>query len=71
MFYPEFTIDAWLVAGVLVSVFVGVLYATGADYIEKHMITFYPEVGIDAVTEKELPKLRLVWPMKEVTRKAA
>lgn len=58
MFYPEFTISAALVAGILVSVFAGVFFAMGAEYVGMHMITFYPEVGTDAVTGKEEELLR-------------
>ena len=70
MFYEEFTVGSWSLL-IPFLVMVGALYALGAEYIETHMITFFPEVGMDAITPKEVGRLRLVWPEKEVTRKAA
>lgn len=48
----------------------GVIHGLSGKFIEKHMIFFYPEVGLDAVVEKEIPRLRLVWPIKEVKKAA-
>jgi hypothetical protein len=70
MFFEEFTIGAWSYL-VPFLVMVGVLYAVGTEYIETHMITFFPEVGTGAITEKEAARIRLVWPEKEVFKKAA
>ena len=67
MFYPEFTVIGWLAAEVIVAVFAGVFWAMGAQYIGEHMINFYPEVGIDAIVERETLKTA----KKEELKKAA
>ncbi len=65
MFYPEFTVIGWLAAEVIVAVFAGVFWAMGAEYIGEHMINFYPEVGIDAITEREAPRVAEVRELKK------
>lgn len=70
MFYEEFTVGIWSHV-IPFLVMVGVLYALGAEYIETHMINFFPEVGTEAITEREAPKLRMVWPEKEELKKVA
>lgn len=52
-------------------------YLLGAKYIDRHMITFFPEVGQDAITgeeearlRKELSHLRLVKPKREIKKAA-
>lgn len=70
MFYEEFTVGIWSHI-IPFLVMVGVLYAMGTEYIETHMLAFFPEVGTDAITEKEVARLRLVWPEKVELKKAA
>ncbi len=68
MFYEEFTVGSWSLLIPFLAL-VGALYALGAEYIETHMLSFFPEVGTEAITAKEVARLRLV--MREEIKKAA
>lgn len=77
MFYTELVVPAWSYL-IPFLVLVGVCYAMGARWLENHLITFFPEVGNNAIAGEEEARLRgefshlrLVWPKKEEAKKAA